>query len=159
MGPDIINNKTGKPHMQLSIWCNNNFNQSWSCYHDADDMCKFMQFLIKVDKRIMKQLSPWWKEKGCHGDEYENDATTTYRLSGSPRGYRCKRKSDGSVQEMVGWSRIPGVPRVSGMENEWQYGHGADKGCISSNMHSCVHGCRLGVIPLKRVFSKCIESA
>ena len=64
MGPDIINNKTGKPQMQLSIWCNNNFKQSWSCYHDADDMCKVQQFLIKVDKSIMKHLSPWCQGKG-----------------------------------------------------------------------------------------------
>ena len=24
-------------------------------------MCKFMPFLLKVDKSIMKHLSPWWK--------------------------------------------------------------------------------------------------
>ena len=51
------------------------------CYHDADDMNKFMQFLLKLDKSIiMKHLTLWWKGKGCHDDESENDATATYRF-------------------------------------------------------------------------------
>ena len=43
-------------------------------------MCKFMQFFIKVDKSIMKHLSPWWKEKGCHDNDNENGATATFRF-------------------------------------------------------------------------------
>ena len=43
-------------------------------------MNKFMQFLLKVDKSIMKHLSPWWKEKGCHGNDNENGATATFRF-------------------------------------------------------------------------------
>ena len=50
------------------------------CYYDADDMNKFMQFLLKVDKSIIRHLSPWWKEKGCHGNDNENDATAAFRF-------------------------------------------------------------------------------
>ena len=41
------------------------------CYHDADDMFKFMQFLLKFDKSIRKHLSSWRKQKGCHGNSFE----------------------------------------------------------------------------------------
>ena len=43
-------------------------------------MDRFMQFLLKVDKSIMKHLSPWWKENGCHGNNNENGAMTTLRF-------------------------------------------------------------------------------
>ena len=43
-------------------------------------MCKFMQFLLEVDKSIMKHLSPWWKGKGCHGNDNENGATAAFRF-------------------------------------------------------------------------------
>ena len=42
-------------------------------------MNKFMQILLKVDKSIMKHLSPWWKGKGCHDNGNENGATATFR--------------------------------------------------------------------------------
>ena len=41
---------------------------------------RLCNYLIKVDKSIMKHLSLWWKEKGCHGNDNENDATATFRF-------------------------------------------------------------------------------
>ena len=49
-------------------------------YHDADDMFKFMQFYENVDMSIMNHLSKWQKRKGCHDNEFENDAMATYRF-------------------------------------------------------------------------------
>ena len=91
------------------------------CYHDANDMNKFVQFLLKLDKSIiMKHLTLWWKGKGCHDDESENDAMTTYRFSGSPRGYRCKRKWRERV--MQGWW---GAPDYEVPTCRWQGKRGA----------------------------------
>ena len=39
------------PHMHLSIWCNNNSKHFNCCYHDADDMNKFMQgFMTRLSR-------------------------------------------------------------------------------------------------------------
>ena len=44
-------------------------------------MCKnYASFKENVDKSIMKHLSPWWKEKGCHDNDNGNGATATFRF-------------------------------------------------------------------------------
>ena len=73
----------------------------------------------------MKHLSPWQKEKGCHGGETKNGATATYPKmmprqhigSGSSWRYLCKRKR-ADERNMQDGGVIPdsGFPRVSGME-------------------------------------------
>ena len=69
----------------------------------------FMQFYENVDMSMIRGIwSPWRNEKGataakqkwCHGNISENDATATYPKmmprqhigSGSSRRYRCKRR-------------------------------------------------------------------
>ena len=64
----------------------------------------------------MKYLSSWRKQKGCHGNDngkrcHDNIPVLVTRLR-----YRCKGEVCGCVQKMVRRSRIPGVPRVNGME-------------------------------------------
>ena len=83
------------------------------CYHDADDMNKFMQFLLKVDKSIMKHLSPWWKEKGCHGNDNGNGATATFRFWYSieipmQRGSVRMRAKDGGALPDTGFPHVGG---------------------------------------------------
>ena len=71
----------------------------------------FMQFYENVDKSIKKHLVTLAEQKGCHGDETENDATATYPKmmprqhigSDSSQRYRCKRRRDVSEScKMVG---------------------------------------------------------
>ena len=73
----------------------------------------YMQFYENVDMVRYEAFVIVAETKGCHGDESENDATATYRLSGSPRGYRCKRKwreraKDGGVIPVTGFPRVDG---------------------------------------------------
>ena len=60
---------------------------------------------IKVDKSIMKHLSPWWKEKGCHGDD---NKTVPRQRSGSGnsieipmqrRSVRMRAKDGGALPD------------------------------------------------------------
>ena len=37
-------------------------------------------FIKRGQEHVMKHLLPWWNEKGCHGNDNENDATATYRF-------------------------------------------------------------------------------
>ena len=37
-------------------------------------------FLLKVDKSIMKHLSPWCKGKGCHGNDNKNGAMAAFQF-------------------------------------------------------------------------------
>ena len=134
----------------------------WKCWHDHDT----------------RHLSPWRNEKGatamkqkwCHGNISENDATATYPKmmprqhigSGSSRRYRCKRRrADACHARMVGWSRITGFPRVDGMANEEEYAMTTPTRCKYGHhiqhMPTSTDG-RLGVIPLKRAFSGWNES-
>ena len=39
-----------------------------------------MQYLLKVDKSIMKHLSPWCKGKGCHGNDNKNGAMAAFQF-------------------------------------------------------------------------------
>ena len=50
------------------------------CYHDADDNASLINFIKRGQEHVMKNLLPWWNEKGCHGNDNENDATATYRF-------------------------------------------------------------------------------
>ena len=76
----------------LSIWCNNNFKHLNVIIMMRMTCVSFMQYLWKrwhdkiwgICHRGKNERVPWQRIR--------NDATATYRLSGSPRGYRCKRK-------------------------------------------------------------------
>ena len=76
-------------------------------------MNKFMQFLLKVDKSIMKHLSPWWKEKGCHSNDNGNGATATFRFWYSieipiQRGSVRMRAKDGGALPDTGFPHVGG---------------------------------------------------
>ena len=65
----------------------------------------------------MKHLSSWRNRKGCHGNESENDATTTYRfryLTEIP----VQKEVCGCAEHAKDGGVLPtsGFPRVSGME-------------------------------------------
>ena len=113
----------------------------------------FMQFLLKVDKSIMKHLSPWWKEKGCHRDDNE---TVPRQRSGSGNSIEIpvQRKCDGSVTCDRRW----GAPGYRVPTWRWQGKRGKR---APTNRARCkhehlihhnafIHGGRLGVIPSKR---------
>ena len=114
----------------------------------------FMQF-GKLDKSMILSI--------CHRGGKERGATTMttemvprqHSGSGSLGRYRCKRKSDGSVSCKDG-GVLPdtGFPHVGDKAKEGQHAPTVrtrgEQGCISYNMHSFVHGHRLGVIPSKR---------
>ena len=115
MGLDITNNKSGKSPYALVIYCNNNLNILIVVIMMRMTWTSFMKFLLKVDMSIKKHLSSWRKQKGCHGDD---NKTVPRQRPGSDNSLRrrCKRKCGGSVQKMVGWSRLSGVPRIGDKE-------------------------------------------
>ena len=65
MGPEPSNNNSGKsPYAFSNFKANNNFKQTWCCYHDADDMHVLCNIYDNVDKSILRSiLSSWWKRK------------------------------------------------------------------------------------------------
>ncbi len=131
MGPNITNNESGKFPYALVIYCNNNLSIFNCCSHDADVMDKFVQFLLKVDKSIMKHLSPWWKERGATATNPKMMPRQHIGSDSSWR-YRCKRKSDESVTCDRRWGdpgyRVPtrwwhGNEEKHARDN---FGHGAN---------------------------------
>ena len=81
MRPEITNNNSGKSPYAFSNLVQQQFKHFNCYYHDAGDMNKFMQLLLKVDKSIiMKHLSSWREQKGCHGNDNENGATAAFRF-------------------------------------------------------------------------------
>ena len=115
-------------------------------------MKKFTQFLLKVDKSIMKHLSPWWKGKGCHGTDNEKRCHGSVPVPVTRLRYRCKGEVCGCVQKMVGRSRIPGVPRVGDKETSDNLDTVQTR--ASQTSQAFVHGRRLEVIPSKRALSE-----
>ena len=81
-------------------------------YHDADDMNKFMQFLLKLDKSIiMKHLSLWRKRKGCHDNDNWNGATATFQFrqlieTAVQNKMWQERAKDGGVIPVTGFPRV-----------------------------------------------------
>ena len=68
-------------------------------------MNKFMQFLLKVDKSIMKHLSPWWKERGA-------TAMITVPVAHGNTGAKEKWREhakDSGVQIERGTGLLPGI--------------------------------------------------
>ena len=127
---------------------------SWCGWH-IQVLCNFMKMLT------------WacYEAFGHHGGtkrvprrRNKNGATATYPKmmprqhigSGSSWRYRRKRKRGVSVScKMVGVLPTTGFPRVSGMENEWQFEHGAN-----GASHTCkgISSQSSRVIPSKRAF-------
>ena len=63
-----------------------------------------MQFLLKVDKSITKHLSPWRKEKGCHGDNENGarqrfDSGNSIEISMQRRSVRMRAKDGGALPD------------------------------------------------------------
>ena len=116
MGPDITNNESGKAPYALVIYCNNNLNILIVVNMMRMTWTSFMQFLLKVDKSIMKHF--------CHHGGNKRGATATImkRCHGNVPvpvtrlRYRWKGEVCGCVQKMVGRSLISGVPRVGDKE-------------------------------------------
>ena len=101
--------------MQLSIWCNNNFKHLnviiWCEWHvqvyaifikSWQENYETFVTVVERKKGATSTITKW-----CHG----NVSVPVTRLR-----YRCKGEVCRCVQKMVGCSRIPGVPRVDGME-------------------------------------------
>ena len=120
----------------LQVLCN-----LWKCWH----------------KHVMKHLLPWWNEKGA-------TATITKMVPRQPSDDPITHWDTSAKEQVCGCAKhakdsgvLPdsGFPRYGGMAIEERaktsLGHSANTS-ISYNTHAFVHGRRLGVIPLKRVF-------
>ena len=105
--------------------------------------CKFMQFLLKVDKRIMKNLSPWWKEREYHGNDNGSGSSWKYRCKGSMAG-ACKRWWGGPGFRV---SHDLATRKRATIWARCKHEH------LKHRKHSFSDG-RLGVIPSNRSFSK-----
>ena len=102
----------------------------------------------------MKNLSLWWKEKGCHGDDNGNGTTATFRFRYSieipkQRGKCAERDKQGWWGDLgyrvptCGWQGKRGVTCIDNSSTEQA------RASHTSHMHSFT-GSRLGVIPSKR---------
>ena len=83
----------------------------------------------------MKHLVTMAEQKGCHGGETKM-VPRQHSGPGNSWRYRCKRRRADvrNMLEMVGCSRLPGVPPDSGMETRNVHetnGHGANISYIS----------------------------
>ena len=118
-----------KPHMHLSIRCNNNFKHLNVIIMMRMTCASFMQFLLKVDMSIKWSICHHGgNEKGCH------DNVPVPRLR-----YRCKGEVCGCVQKMVGCSRIPGVPCVDDGDKEKEGQHAPTIRARSKHKHLIHH--------------------
>ena len=69
-------------------------------------MIKFMQFLLKVDIRDKKHLSPWWKERGATAT-IPKMMSRQHIGSGNSLRVRCKRKDGVSESNEMKGGAIP----------------------------------------------------
>ena len=92
---------------------------SWCGWH-IQVLCNFMKMLTWACYEAFVTMA---EQKGCHGDETENDATATYRLSNNSLRCRCKRKWRERVMQDGGVIPASGFPRDGGTAKE---GHRKD---------------------------------
>ena len=146
MGPDITNNKSGKSPYALVIYCNNNLN--------ILIVVIMMRMTMQVLSNFMKMLTWAWYDafvamaegKRVPRRRNKNGATATFSKmmprqhigSDSSQRYRCKRRRADvrNMLEMVGWSRLPGVPPDGGTAKE---GHRKDDSITEQTMHLIQH--------------------
>ena len=155
MGPETSNNNSGKSPYAFS-----NLKQTtilnildvvimvrMTCaslckFYGKVNMIRYEAFVAMVEGTRGATAA---KRKCCHGNIPEIRQLKWDASAKEQVWVREMCKSDGE------WSRIPGVPHVGGKAKEGQRAPTirtrGEQGCISSNMHSFVHGRRVRVIP------------
>ena len=93
MRPEISNNNSGKSSCAFSNLMQTTILNILDVVTMMRITCaSFMKFLIKVDKSIKKNFSPWRKQKGCH----DNDTGNSIEIPMQRRSMRMRAKDGGA---------------------------------------------------------------